>query len=318
MTIVKNPNEHLWVEAYRPTKVQDCILQDRTKDEVSQIVSDGKIPNLLFYGPPGCGKTTLAKAIAQQANVDWLLINGSNERGIDVIRNKIVGFASTASLSGNDHKLVIIDESDRMGALAQDALRGESERFTKMCTFILTANHPNLLTSALLSRFVGIDFTPKKEEIERMQVETFVRVGEILTNEGVAFNEAVLIEVIQRFFPDLRRILGELQQYARASNEINEGMLMFIDSADVNALIAAILSKKFKEITQWAANNANMDTATIYEEVYRNLKEFISPSSIPDAIMILEEYQRWDATVPSKELHLTAMATELMTNLEFK
>lgn len=318
MSITKRPNEHLWVEAYRPTKIEDCILQDRTKSEVEQIVSNKQVPNLLFYGPPGCGKTTLAKVLADQTNSDWLLINGSNERGIDVIRNKIVGFASTASLTGNDHKVVIIDESDRMGALAQDALRGESERFTKTCTFILTANHPNLLTNAIQSRFVGIDFTPKRDEIERMQVETFIRVGEILANEGVKFNEAVLIEVIQRFFPDLRRILGELQQYARASNEINEGILMFIDSADVKTLIGAILSKKFKEIIQWSANNANMDTASIYEDVYKNLKEFVLPKSIPDAIMILEEYQRWDATVPSKELHLTAMATELMTSLEFK
>jgi len=318
MTITKRPNEHLWVEAYRPTVIEDCILQERTKKEVTQIVSDGTIPNLLFFGPPGCGKTTLAKAMADQAKTDWLLINGSNERGVDVIRNKIVSFASTSSLSGNDHKVVIIDESDRLSMLAQEAFKAEVEKFSKTCTFILTANQPNLLVDALHSRFTGVDFTPKKDEIERMQVETFMRVCEILDAEHVTHDDAVLIEVIQRFFPDVRRILGVLQQYARAGNDINAGLLMYVESADVDALVTAIQSKKFKEIAQWSANNAANETSGVYEKIYRKLKEFIEPSSIPDAIMILEEYQRWDATVPSKELHLTALATELMTSLTFK
>lgn len=314
-----NEREHLWVEKFRPQTIEECILQQRTKSEVLATVADGgKIPNLLFYGPPGCGKTTLAKAMCTQANVDWILFNGSNERGIDAVRDRIVSFASTASLSGNDHKVIIIDESDRLTALAQDALKSEIERFSKTCTFIFTANHPNRLIEALHSRLVAIDFAPKKEEVDQMQAEMFMRVCEILEHESVTYNEAVLVEVIQRFFPDNRRILGELQQYARASNDINEGMLMHIAGSDSKALIEAIVSKKFKDITQWAADNANNDTSMIYEEIYLDLKSFVKPSSIPDAIMILEEYQRFDSSVPSKELHLAAMSVELMTTLEFK
>lgn len=318
MTLSINEKEHIWVEKYRPRTIEECILQQRTKDEVSAIVKDSKIPNLLFYGPPGCGKTTLAKAMCYESNVDWIMINGSNERGIDAVRDKIISFASTASLSGNDHKVVIVDEADRLTVLAQDSLKAEQERFSKTCSFIFTANHPNRLIEALHSRLVAVDFSPKPVEVERMQAEMFIRICEILENESVTYNESVLIEVIQRFFPDNRRIIGELQQYARASKDINEGMLMHIAGSDTSTLIKAIVAKKFKDIVQWAADNANNDTSMIYEEIYKELKAFVQPSSIPDAIMVLEEYQRHDSIVPSKELHLAAMATELMTSIEFK
>lgn len=313
-----NEKEHLWVEKFRPRKIEECILQQRTKDEVSAIVKDSKIPNLLFYGPPGCGKTTLAKAMCVEANVDWILINGSNERGIDAVRDKIISFASTASLSGNDHKVVIVDEADRLTVLAQDSLKAEQERFSKTCSFIFTANHPNRLIEALHSRLVSVDFTPRKDEIDRMQAEMFMRVCEILEHENVTYNESVLVEVIQRFFPDNRRILGELQQYARASNDINEGMLMHIAGSDTKTLIDAIVAKKFKDIVQWSADNCNNDTSVLYEEIYKELKNFVKPTSIADAIMILEDYQRHDSNVPSKELHLSSMAVELMTSIEFK
>ena len=318
MSISYNEKEHLWVERYRPTKIEDCILQERTKQEVKAIVVDKTIPNLLFYGPPGCGKTTLAKAMCSEAKVDWMMINGSNERGIDVVRDKIVSFASTASLSGLDHKVVIVDEGDRFSILAQDSLKSEIERFSKSCSFIFTANHPNRIIEALQSRLIGVNFEPKEQEIERMQAEMFVRICQILDKESVKYNEVVLIEVIQRFFPDNRRILGELQQYSRSSKDINEGILLHLEGANTEALIKAISEKKFKQITQWCANNATKDTSLLYEEIYLNLKSFVNPDSIPDAIMILEEYQRFDATVPSKELHLAAMSTELMTSLTFK
>jgi len=318
MTIDFDPTQKLFVEKYRPNKVADCILQERTKKEVLNIVKDGHIPNLLFYGPAGCGKTTLARALCRETGVDWILINASNERGLDTIREKVATFASTASLDGNTSKCVILDEADRLTPVAMDALKAEIERYSKSCSFIMTANHPNRLIEPLRSRLVGIDFQPKKDEFEVMQAEFFMRACQILDNEGITYDEMVLIQVIQRFFPDNRRVLGELQQYARGSKDINEGILMQIEGASTSAMIKAVVDKKFKDVVQWAADNANNDTTTLYEEVYKQLKEFVVPTSIADAIMILEDYQRYDSIVPSKELHLSAMATELMTTLEFK
>jgi len=247
-----------------------------------------------------------------------MISNGSNERGIDTIREKVVGFASTTSLSGNEHKVVIIDEADRLSPVAMDATKAEIERFSKTCAFIFTANHPNRIIDPLRSRLVGVDFNANKSEEERMQALFFARICAILENEGVSYDENVLVELIFRFYPDMRRVIGELQQYARSSNEINEGLLIQIQGANISSLVRSLRDRKFKDVTQWAADNAANDTTMIYEELYKVMRKEIDNDSIPEMIMILEEYQRYDSIVPSKELHLAALGVSLMTSLEFK
>lgn len=309
--------EKLWVERYRPSRIEECILKEKTKKEFKEILSSGNIPNMLLSGPPGSGKTTTAKALCKELDMDWMIINASNERGLDVIREKIMSFASTVSLGGHG-KCFILDEADHLMPATQAALRNASEELSRNCSFIMTANYPNRIIDALHSRFVGIDFGADKKELERMQAEFYMRVVDILDQEGVEYDDAVLVQVVQKYFPDNRKILNKLQQYARGGNIIDTGILMTMEEVSIDKLVEAIRNKKFKQITQWAANNADNDTSVLYEKLYKELKNFVEPSSIPDAIMILEEGQRWDSTVPSKELHLAAVAVELMSSLEVK
>lgn len=317
MSLDFNDGEKLWVEKYRPTKIDQCILKSQTKSEFHQILSTGHIPNMLLSGPPGSGKTTTAKALCKELDMDWMVINASNERGLDVIRDKIMSFASTVSLGGNG-KCFILDEADHLMPATQAALRNASEELSKNCSFIMTANYPNRIIDALHSRFVTIDFGADKKELERMQAEFYVRVCDILDQEQVDYDDAVLVQVVQKYFPDNRKILNKLQQYARGGNVIDTGILMSMEEVSIDKLIESIKNKKFKAIAQWAADNADNDTSVLYEKIYKELKNFVKPASIPDAIMILEEGQRWDSTVPSKELHLAAVSVELMTSLEFK
>lgn len=312
-----NVDEKLWVEKYRPNKIRDCILKEKTKQEFLQIIKTGHIPNMMLSGPPGSGKTTAAKALCKELDLDWMIINASNERGLDVIRDRIMSFASTVSLGGNG-KCFILDEGDHLMPATQAALRHASEELSKNCSFIITANYPNRIIDALHSRFVNIDFSADPKELERMQAEFYMRVVSILEQEQVDYDDAVLVQVVQKFFPDNRKILNRLQQYARGGNTIDTGILMQMEEVSIDALLKAIIDKKFKQVVQWASDNAMNDTSILYETLYKELKRVVEPNSIPDAIMILEDYQRYDSIVPSKELHLAAMATELMTSVDFR
>jgi DNA polymerase III delta prime subunit len=311
-----NAAETLWVEKYRPQTISECILKSSTATEFNSILKEGKIPNLLLYGPPGTGKTTTAKALCNELDLDYVVVNASIERGLDVIRDNITSFATTASLSGNG-KCFILDEADHLLPATQAALRNASEQFSKNCSFIMTANYPNRIIPALHSRFVGIDFGADKKEMEMMQAKFFMRVLDILANEEVEYEEVALIAVIQKYFPDNRKILGILQQYGR-HGKIDAGVLMNLEEVSIDKLMQSIKTKKFKQIVQWAEDNKDNDTSSMYENIYKNLKEWVEPASIPDAILILHDYQKSDAIVPSKELHLAAMCTELMTSVEFR
>jgi replication factor C small subunit len=316
--MIVNEKEKLWVERHRPQTVDDCILKEQVKKEFKSIVEQGHIPNLLLHGPAGTGKTSIARALCNELGADYIIINASNERGLDVIREKVTAFASTASLTGSGTKCVILDEGDRLLPATQDAFKAEIERFSQTCSFIMTANHPNRLIDALHSRLVKVDFAPSEKEMERMQAQFYGRLCKILEYEGVKYDDGALIGVIQKLYPDNRRILGHLQQYARGDNYINEGILMQIEEASIDGLIKAMRQKKFKDILKWCANNANNDTSTVYEKIYEGLFDVMEKESIPDAILILEDYQRHDSSVPSKELHLAALGVELMTQTVFK
>lgn len=311
-----NPNESLWVEKYRPTTIAECILKSSTVIEFNSILEEGKVPNLLLFGPPGTGKTTAARALCNELDLDYIIINASNERGLDVIRDKITSFASSVSMSGNG-KCIILDEADYLLPATQAAMRNASEEFSKSCSFIMTANYPNRIIPALHSRFVSIDFGADKKEMEVMQANFFMRIINILNNEGIEFEESALISLIQKYFPDNRKILGLLQQYGR-HGKIDAGVLMNLEEVSIDKLIESIKTKKFKQIVQWCEDNKDNDTSSMYEKIYKTLKEWVDPSSIPDAIMILQDYQKYDSIVPSKELHLSSMCTEIMTTISFK
>lgn len=309
-------DEVLFVEKYRPQKVRDCILTSSIKEQAQNIVDTGSLTNLLLCGSPGTGKTTLAKALCNELGLDWIIINMSEDRGIDTLRTTIRDFASTASLSGKG-KCVIMDEADYMSAAAQAAFRSFLEEFSKTCRFILTCNYPNKIIPAIHSRTVKIVFDFNKEEKLKCQVEFYGRVEKILENEGIEYDPAAVIEVINKFFPDNRRILGQLQEFSRRG-KIDESVLLDIAGYGLDDLIVHLKGKKFKDITQWVMENTDGDLSSLYGALYRQLREVITPQSIPECVLTLEEFQRNHAMVPDKELHLTALCVRLMVELEFK
>tara|TARA_B100000929_G_scaffold290599_1_gene284926 strand:- start:69571 stop:70524 length:954 start_codon:yes stop_codon:yes gene_type:complete len=311
-----NSEEFLWVEKYRPQKIEDCILDSGTKKQFSQIVKTGKVPNMLLSGPPGTGKTTVARAMCNEIGMDYVIVNASEERGLDVIRDKVASFASTISMSGNG-KCFILDEADHLMPATQAALRNASEAYSKSCSFIMTANYPNKIIPALHSRFTSVDFAPTPKESDGMQAKFYMRVLDILNNEGVEYDETVVATLVTKLFPDNRKILGALQSYAD-QGKIDEGILMKYADVEISNLIDYLRERKFKSVLQWCEQNKDNDLSRMYERLYKELKETIDKKSIPDMILILEDAQRYDAVVPSRELHLSALCTELMNSIEFK
>lgn len=309
--------DFLWVEKYRPRKVADCILPERLKNTFQAYITQGSIPNLMLTGTAGVGKTTVALAMCEELGINYLFINSSDERGIDTLRVKIKGYASTISLTG-DRKVIILDEADYITPEAQAALRGAIEEFSSNCTFILTCNYKSKLIEAIHSRCSVVDFSLTSEEKPMMAAAFFKRLSEILKVEKVEFDKPALIKIVQKFFPDYRRTLNELQRYS-SGGKIDAGVLAQVsDIRNLDDLIKSLKAKDFTAMRKWVVVNADIDPARIFRKIYDGLTDYMKPASIPQSVVILSRYQYQSAFVADQEINLVACLTELMVDCEIK
>jgi len=307
----------LWVEKYRPTKVDECILPSNLKQTFKQFVKDKKIPNLILSGGAGVGKTTIAKAMINEIGATSMMINGSEESGIDVLRTKIKNFASTSSLEGG-RKYLILDESDYLNPQStQPALRGFMEEFHKNCGFILTCNYKNRLIEPLHSRCGSIDFKITKKEKPQLANAFFKRVKNILEQESIKYDEKVVAELINKYFPDWRRTLNEMQKYS-ASGQIDSGILVNLSEVSINELMDALKKKEFTVVRKWIVNNLDNDPNRMYRLVYDSLYDYLDGSTIPHAVLIIGKYSYQSAFVADQEINMLACMTELMSTVKFK
>jgi DNA polymerase III delta prime subunit len=304
------------VERYRPHTVKDTILPDRLKSIFQNYVDNKEIPNLMLCGGPGTGKTTVARAMCDEIGVNYLFINSSEERGIDILRTKIRAYASTVSLTGGK-KVIILDEADYLTPEAQAALRGAIEEYSSNCTFILTNNFKSRLIEALHSRCSVVDFSLKRDEKQEMAAQLFKRMQNILTEEKVNYEKNVLAKIIEKFFPDYRRTLNELQRYSSSGN-LDAGIVAQLsDVRKIGDLVKHLKEKNFGEMRKWVVVNSDIDAASIYRKIYDSLSESFKPESIPLAVVTIAKYQYQSAFVSDQEINLVACLTEIMVECEF-
>ena len=307
----------LWVEKYRPSKISECILTDDLKKTFQTFVDEGKIPNLLLTGGPGVGNTTVAKAMLEELGATYMMINGSEESGIDVLRNKIKNFASTVSMDGN-RKFVILDEADYLNPQStQPALRGFIEEFHKNCGFILTCNFKNRIIDPLHSRCSVVEFRIPTTEKPKLAGEFFKRVQTILGEEGVQYQPKAVASIVEKYFPDWRRVLNELQRYS-VSGMIDSGILVNISETNMKDLTTFLKEKDFKSIRKWVANNLDNDPARMYRKVYDALYEDIQPQTVPHLVLATADYSYKSAFVADQEINMLAFMIEIMTQVQFK
>tara|TARA_B100001564_G_scaffold42981_1_gene30828 strand:- start:148 stop:1083 length:936 start_codon:yes stop_codon:yes gene_type:complete len=310
-------NEILWVEKYRPQTITDAILPFELKQTFQQFVDNKHCPNLLLSGSAGCGKTTVAKAMLEELGCTYMMINGSEESGIDVLRNKIKNFASTVSMDGN-RKYVILDEADYLNPQStQPALRGFIEEFSKNCGFILTCNFKNRIIEPLHSRCSSIEFRIPPDEKPQLAMDFMTRCVNILDTENVKYDKKVVATLIQKFFPDWRRVLNELQRYS-ASGVIDAGILVNLSENSIKELLLFLKSKDFTNVRRWIVNNLDNDPSRVYRRLYDSLYDSLVPSTIPHAVVILADYSYKSAFVADQEINLLACMTELMSQVKFK
>jgi DNA polymerase III delta prime subunit len=309
----------IWTEKYRPKTIEDCILPDNIKKTFQDFLNKGEIPNMLLAGPPGVGKTTVAKALCNELGVDFYVINGSDEgRFLDTVRNNAKNFASTVSLSSDaKHKVVIIDEADNTGNDVQLLLRAFIEEFAGNCRFIFTCNYKNKIIEPLHSRCAVVEFGIRGKEKTQLAGSFFKRLQKILDAEGVRYDPKVLAELINKHFPDFRRVLNECQRYS-VGGEIDSGILASFSDVAVNDLIKHLKDKNFSEVRKWVVANLDNDSSVILRRVYDSCYTHLSPQTIPAAVLIIAKYQYQIAFVADQEINILAALIEIMVECEFQ
>ena len=312
-------DEFLWVEKYRPKTIEECILPEQTKKTFLDFLDKGEIPNMLLSGPAGCGKTTVAKALCNQLGVDVYVINGSDEgRFLDTVRNNAKNFASTVSLSSESkHKVIIIDEADNTTPDVQLLLRASIEEFSKNCRFIFTCNYKNKIIEPLHSRCAVVEFGIQGKLKQEIAAKFFGRLVSILEQERIEADKKVLAELINKHFPDWRRVLNECQRYS-VGGKIDSGILAHFSDVKVNDLIKNLKEKDFSEVRKWCVNNLDNDPTVLLRRIYDSLYTSLVPRSIPAAVLIIAKYQYQIAFVADQEINMLACLTELMVECEFK
>ena len=312
-------DQFLWVEKYRPKTIEECILPDNTKKTFQNFLDKGEIPNMLLAGPAGCGKTTVAKALCNELGVDYYVINGSDEgRFLDTVRNTAKNFASTVSLSSTArHKVIIIDEADNTTNDVQLLLRAFIEEFHGNCRFIFTCNFKNKILEPLHSRTTVVEFGIGGKQKPAIAASFFKRIQEILDTEGVEYDNKVLVELINKHFPDWRRVLNECQRYS-SGGKIDSGILATFSDVKVNDLVKKLKEKDFPEVRKWVVNNLDNDTSVLLRRIYDACYDSMVPNSIPAAVLTLAKYQYQMAFVADQEINMLACLTEIMVECEFK
>lgn len=309
--------QYLWVEKYRPQSIDDCILPDSMKKTFKEFIDSGELPNFLFCGGAGVGKTTVAKALCNEIGAEYLFINGSEESGIDVLRSKIKNFASSVSLT-DSKKVVILDEADYLNPNStQPALRAFIEEFSNNCRFIFTCNFKNRIIEPLHSRCAVVEFKVEGKEKEKIAAKFYKRVQKILDEEGIQYSSQVVADLIIKYFPDYRRVLNELQRYSVSGN-IDAGLLVNLGDESYTELIKHMKSKNFTEVRKWVGKNSDVESTELFRHVYDKAVDYIDQQSIPQLVLILAEYQYRAAFVADREINTMAALTEIMGQLKFK
>ena len=311
-------SDFIWVEKYRPQQIDECILPDHIKKTFQDFVNQGEIPNMLLSGPPGIGKTTVAKALCKQLGVDYYVINGSDEgRFLDTVRNNAKNFASTVSLTSlSKHKVIIIDEADNTTSDVQLLLRASIEEFSGNCRFIFTCNYKNKIIEPLHSRCSVVEFSIKGKEKVKIAGLFFKRLQQILDLEKISYDPPVLAEIINKHFPDWRRVLNECQRYS-IGGKIDAGILATFSDVSVNDLIRNLKDKNFPEVRKWVVDNLDNDSDVLLRRVYDSLYDSLEKPSIPAAVLIIAKYQFQIAFVADQEINLLAALTEIMVECQF-
>lgn len=309
--------DFLWVEKYRPRTIATTVLPPQLKDTFQAIVDTGELPNMMFTGTAGLGKTTVAKAMCKQLGLDYIVINGSEEGNIDTLRGKIKQFASSVSLQGG-YKVVILDEADYLNPQStQPALRGFIEEFSNNCRFILTCNFKNRIIEPLHSRCSVYEFNTSKKDLAALAAQMYKRLQDILTQENVTFDAKVLPQLIMKHAPDWRRVINEAQRYS-IGGTLDSGVLLAANSSSYAELVDTLKNKDFKKMRAWVVNHMDVDTVSIFRGLYDSMNDYVQPQSIPQLVLILADYQYKDAFVADHELNVVACMTEIMANVSFK